>query len=89
MNTIRSSNLYVSSQVQRWLKWMAEIESKRDTEYESPDVPVRVTPDSLAEKILREHILSKYPGMDKVEHDYWEARGRLDDMAVKELKGKQ
>jgi hypothetical protein len=84
MNTIRSSNLYVSSQVQRWLKWMAEIESEAGAEAESQ----RVTPDALAEKILREHILAKYPGMDKVEHAYWEARGRLDDMAVKELKGK-
>ena len=62
---------------------MTEIESESGSESESQ----RITPDALAEKILREHILKLYPNIDKVEHGYWEARGRLYDMAVNELKG--
>lgn len=82
MSAIRSRNLYVSNQVHRWLKWMAEIESESGS-----DAGPKTTPDAIAEKILRDHIAELYPNMAKIEGAYWEARGKLDDMAVKELKG--
>lgn len=79
MSAIRSSNLYVSSQVHRWLKWMAQIETE-------PRSLASQTPDSIAEKILRDHILALYPDMEKIESQYWSARSKLDEEAVRELK---
>lgn len=44
------------------------------------------TADSVAEKIMREYILSKYPDIQQLEAGYWTARGKLDDEMVKQLK---
>lgn len=75
MNPIRTNNLYISSQLHRWLKWLVELD---------PDS--KETSDARAEAMLREAVLHKYPGIEKLEQDYWTARNKLDSETVNKLK---
>lgn len=75
MTPIRTNNLYISSQLNRWLKWAAELEPEKT-----------VTPDSLAEYIVRKRLVEMYPDIEKVEADYWTARNKLDSETVNKLK---
>lgn len=47
---------------------------------------VKATPDSAAEQILRDYILTAYPGIEQLEADYWTARNKLDSETVNKLK---
>lgn len=69
----RASNLYVSTQLYRWLKWMAEMRGE-------------TTADGMAEELLRNAILSQLPDIESVEGEYWAARHKLDSEAVEKLK---
>lgn len=80
-NPIRTNNLYISSQLHRWLKWMAELETGLEQ-----DRAFKATPDSTAEGIMRAFILSNYPTIQQLEADYWTARNRLDTETVNKLK---
>lgn len=75
MNPIRTNNLYISNQLHRWLKWLVEL-----------DPECKETADSKAEAMLREALLHKYPGIEKLEHHYWIARNKLDSETVSKLK---
>lgn len=83
MTQIRTNNLFVTSQVYRWLQWLADAEASSETE----STIARVTPDALCEKILRDHIIGLHPNISEIEAKYWSDRRKLDDMVVKELKG--
>ena len=72
----RSSNLYISPQLHRWLKWLAEMRVE-----ESPNI----TPDAVAEEILRKAIVAQLPGIEAAEADYWKARRKLDADTVGKL----
>lgn len=74
MTPIRSNNLYISSQLYRWLKWLAEMD---------PDMN---SSDAVAECILRAHISAKIPNIEQLEADYWTARNKLDSETVNKLK---
>lgn len=74
MTTIRTNNLYISSQLHRWLKWIAELD---------PDVD---SADAVAEVILRAHVIAKMPAIEQLEADYWTARNKLDSETVNKLK---
>lgn len=73
MSQIRSNNLYISSQLHRWLKWASDLEPN-------------TTPDSIAEYILRKRLIEMYPDIEKVESNYWTARNKLDSETVNKLK---
>jgi hypothetical protein len=75
MTTLRTNNLYISSQLHRWLKWLVEL-----------DPASKETPDARAEAMLREIVLHKYPGIEQLEQDYWTARNKLDSETVNKLK---
>lgn len=77
MTPIRTNNLYISSQLHRWLKWLADM---------NEGTGVRTTPDSIAEEKLRQVILQRFPGIEQLESDYWTARNRLDSETVNKLK---
>jgi hypothetical protein len=74
MTPIRTNNIYISSQLHRWLKWLAELD---------PDMN---SADAVAECILRAHILAKCPNIEQLETDYWTARNKLDSETVNKLK---
>ena len=78
---IRTNNIYISSQLHRWLKWLADMETPGETEK-----PFMATQDSMAEKIMREYILNKYPAIQQLEAEYWTARSKLDEETVNKLK---
>lgn len=75
MTTIRTNNLYISSQLHRWLKWLAEMD---------PDG--KETPDGTAEALLRELLLTRFPDLEQLEAEYWAARNKLDKETVDKLK---
>lgn len=78
MSQIRSNNLYISSQLHRWLKWVSEMD---------PDA--KATPDSIAEGMLRgsfKDIFKDWDKFEKAEADYWTARNKLDSETVNKLK---
>lgn len=81
MNTLRTNNLYISSELHRWLKWIVDMEHKMESSR-----PATATLDSAAEQILRDYILSAYPGIEQLEQDYWTARNKLDSETVNKLK---
>lgn len=76
-NPIRTNNLYISSQLHRWLHWMAELDK------EAGD---KSSPDAVAETLLRSLILRHHPDIEQLEADYWSARNKLDAETVKKLK---
>lgn len=78
MSQIRSNNLYISSQLHRWLKWISEMNQTSSA--------VKSTPDAWAEEIIRTALLAKYPTIQELEADYWTARNRLDSETVNKLK---
>jgi hypothetical protein len=78
MNQIRSNNLYISSQLHRWLKWIAMMNEKSSA--------VKSTPDAWAEEMLRSEILIQFPNIEQLEADYWTARNKLDSETVNKLK---
>jgi hypothetical protein len=78
MTPIRTNNLYISSQLHRWLKWLAEMEQLNGGD--------KTTSDAVAEHILRKLILVTYPNIEQLEHDYWTARNKLDSETVNKLK---
>lgn len=68
----RNANIYVSSQLRRWLGWLAEMRSEEGSH----------TADSVAEEILRQAITANVPNIDEVEADYCRARQKLDREAI-------
>lgn len=81
MSQIRSNNLYISSQLHRWLKWISELEQPMES-----SKPAMATIDSKAEHILRDYIIGMYPEIEQLEADYWTARNKLDSETVNKLK---
>lgn len=79
MSAIRSNNLFVTSQLYRWMQWLAEAEAGTDSES-------RMTPDAFAEKILRDHILKLHPNIAEIEGRYWASRKKLDQESIASLK---
>lgn len=75
MSTIRSANLYVTPQLNGWLRWVAAIDES--------------TADALAEKLLRESLLGRYPNLVEVEAEFSAKRGKLNDEAVEKLKANE
>lgn len=78
MTPIRSNNIYISSQLYRWLKWLAEM----DPEGRSS----KASPDAVAEALLRTLITANHPSLEQLEADYWTARNKLDSETVNKLK---
>lgn len=77
MTPIRTNNLYISSQLHRWLKWLSAMDEISGT---------ASNPDAVAETLLRSLILKAHPGIEQLEHDYWTARKKLDSETVTKLK---
>lgn len=70
---MRSSTLYVTDSVVRWLRWMA-----RADEQNTPA-------DAIADELLRAAILARHPNIETVEAEYWRARKALDTEAQQKL----
>jgi hypothetical protein len=64
----RSQSVYVTSQLHRWLSWLAVAQEKE-------------TPDLVAEKLLRAAILMQCPQIEQYEAKYQAGRKRLNDEA--------
>ena len=78
MSAIRTNNIYISSQLHRWLKWLAEMD---------PDG--KETSDGIAEALLRELLLTRFPDIEQLESEYWTARNKLDKEITNKLKQQQ
>lgn len=72
----RNATLYVSSQLYRWLGWIADMKEQDGSSG---------TPDAIAEDLLRRAILINLPGIEAAESDYWRARKKLDEETVAKL----
>ncbi len=71
----RGNEIYVSASVSRWLAWL----SKLDPENRTP-------PDAIADTMLREAILNKYPHIESITDKYWQSRKVADSEAIEQLK---
>jgi len=72
----RDANLYITPQLHRWLKWLADMRMD-----ESPNI----TADAVAEELLRKAIMAQLPDIEAVEAEYWKIRRKLDADAVAKL----
>lgn len=73
---MRSSSLYITAQVARWCKWIADLDENE-----------KQVADGVANDMLKAAILAKYPLIEQIEADYWKARRKLDEESKLKLKG--
>lgn len=77
-DSIRSATLYVRPVLRRWLEWACQLEQMNN-----PGNAL-MPQEQMAEVLIREGIAAKYPGIEKLDEDYWSQRRKLsDDMAGK------
>lgn len=69
---IRSKTIAITPSLDKWLRWVAAVEGK--------------TAESIAEQILRDELLLKYPNLQKVQDAYEVENVKLWNEAADKLK---
>lgn len=79
-DSVRSATLYIRPAIRRWLEWACHLE-----QMESPDDPP-MTQEQMAEELIRDGILAKWPGIQTLDEEYWAGRKALIESLDAKLK---